>query len=79
MNSRGPLDQRNTDQLKSELAKGELAPRKRAFVQEILRRRKEGNGIQKYAWLGVILAALGFLGAALRGWRQRAIQTRLPK
>jgi hypothetical protein len=66
MNSRGPLERRNTDQLKSELAKGELAPRKKAFVQEILRRRKEGNGVQKYAWLGVILAAFGILGAALK-------------
>lgn len=63
------LDQRNTEELKSELARGELSPRKKAFVREILRRRKEGAGIQEYAWLGTILAAFGFLGAAVTGWR----------
>ena len=30
----GPLDQRSTKQLKSDLAKGELAPRKKSFVHE---------------------------------------------
>jgi hypothetical protein len=51
----GPLDQRSTKQLKSDLARSELAPRKKSFVQEILRRRREakaGDRSRKYVWLG---------------------------
>ena len=64
------LDQRDTKDLKAALAKGELAPRKKAFVQEILRRRDGTNGV-RYAWLGAILAGFGVLGALFAGWRLR--------
>jgi hypothetical protein len=36
----GPLDQRSIKQLKSDLARSELAPRKKSFVQEILRKER---------------------------------------
>ena len=65
----GPLDQRSTKQLKSDLARSELAPRKKSFVQEILRRRREakaGDGSRKYVWLGAIIPVFGLVGAALR-------------
>jgi hypothetical protein len=72
----GPLDQRSTKQLKSDLAKGELAPRKKSFVQEILRRRREakaGGRSRKYVWLGAIITAFGLVGvydwAAVRSGR----------
>ena len=64
----GPLDQRSTKQLKSDLARSELAPRKKSFVQEILRRRREakaGDRSRKYVWLGAIIT-FGLVGAALR-------------
>jgi hypothetical protein len=64
------LDQRDTKDLKATLAKGELAPRKRAFVQEILRRRQGTNGV-RYAWLGAIIAGFGILGALVTRWRLR--------
>jgi hypothetical protein len=64
------LDQRDTKDLKAALAKGELAPRKRAFVQEILRRREGSTGV-RYAWLGAIIAGFGILGALVTGWRLR--------
>ena len=72
----GPLDQRSTKQLKSDLAKGELAPRKKSFVQEILRRRREakaGGRSRTYVWLGTIIAALGLAGAALIRMGSRVI------
>ena len=72
----GPLDQRSTKQLKSDLAKGELAPRKKSFVQEILRRRREakaGGRSRTYVWLGAIIAAFGLAGAALIRLGSRAI------
>jgi hypothetical protein len=72
----GPLDQRSTKQLKSDLAKGELAPRKKSFVHEILRRRREakaGGRSRKYVWLGAIIAAFGLVGAALIRLGSRAI------
>jgi hypothetical protein len=64
------LDQRDTKDLKAALAKDELAPRKKAFVQEILRRREGATGV-RYAWLGAILAGFGVLGALVTGWRLR--------
>ena len=72
----GPLDQRSTKQLKSDLAKSELAPRKKSFVQEILRRRREAKAAdrsRKYVWLGAITTVLGLVGAALRQLVNRAI------
>ena len=71
----GPLDQRSTKQLKSDLARSELAPRKKSFVQEILRRRREakaGDRSRKYVWLGAIITVLGLVGAALRQLVNRA-------
>src|SRR6478735_583359 len=71
----GPLDQRSTKQLKSDLAKSELTPRKKSFVQEILRRRREakaGDRSRKYVWLGAIITVFGLVGAALRQLVNRA-------
>ena len=71
----GPLDQRSTKQLKSDLARSELAPRKKSFVQEILRRRREakaGDRSRKYVWLGAIITVFGLVGAALRQSVNRA-------
>ena len=68
----GPLDQRSTKQLKSDLARSELAPRKKSFVQEILRRRREAKAGEKYVWLGAIITVLGLVGAALRQLVNRA-------
>ena len=72
----GPLDQRSTKQLKSDLAKSELTPRKKSFVQEILRRRREakaGGRSRTYVWLGAIITAFGLAGAALIRLGSRAI------
>jgi hypothetical protein len=72
----GPLDQRSTKQLKSDLAKSELTPRKKSFVQEILSRRREakaGGRSRNYVWLGAIITAFGLLGAALVRLGSRAI------
>jgi len=72
----GPLDQRSTKQLKSDLAKSELTPRKKSFVQEILRRRREakaGGRSRKYVWLGTIITAFSLIGAALTRWGSREI------
>ena len=72
----GPLDQRSTKQLKSDLAKGELAPRKKSFVHEILRRRREakaGGRSRTYVWLGAVITAFGLAGAALMRLGSRAI------
>lgn len=71
----GPLDQRSTKQLKSDLARSELAPRKKSFVQEILRRRREveaGDRSRKYVWFGAIITVFGLIGAALRQLVNRA-------
>ena len=71
----GPLDQRSTKQLESDLARSELAPRKKSFVQEILRRRREakaGDRSRKYVWLGAIITVFGLVGAALRQLVNRA-------
>lgn len=73
----GPLDQRSTKQLKSDLAKGELAPRKKSFVHEILRRRREAKAVGRsrtYVWLGAIITAFGLVGAALVRFGRRAIE-----
>jgi len=72
----GPLDQRSTKQLKSDLAKGELAPRKKSFVHEILRRRRDakaGGRSRTYVWLGAVITAFGLAGAALMRLGSRAI------
>jgi hypothetical protein len=70
--SRGPLDQRSDAALKKGLAEGEYAPRKKAFVHEILRRRRaakaEGRS-RTYVWLGAIVAAFSFIAALKRMWR----------
>ena len=71
----GPLDQRSTKQLKSDLARSELAPRKKSFVREILRRRREakaGDRSRKYVWFGAIITVFGLVGAALRQFVNRA-------
>ena len=72
----GPLDQRSTKQLKSDLAESELTPRKKSFVQEILRRRREakaGGRSRTYVWLGAVITAFGLAGAALIRLGSRAI------
>src|SRR6476646_1496368 len=72
----GPLDQRSTKQLKSDLARSELAPRKKSFVQEILRRRREakaGGRSRTYVWLGAVITAFGLAGAAFIRLGSRAI------
>ena len=63
------------NQLKSDLARSELAPRKKSFVQAILRRRREakaGDRSRKYVWLGAIITVFGLVGAALRQLVNRA-------
>jgi len=72
--SRGPLDTRSDAALEKGLAEGEYVPRKKAFVKEILRRRRaaqaEGRS-RSYMWLGAIITAFGFGVAALkRMWRR---------
>ena len=68
------LDQRSNKELKSGLAGGEYDSRKKAFVEEILRRRrhaKDGWRSRNYVWLTALFAALSVGTAAIRRfWRK---------
>jgi hypothetical protein len=65
------MDERSNKELKNALSRGDLSPRKKAFAQEVLRRRyeaKDGGRLWKYVWLPV-LAVLGLARVALRRFR----------
>jgi hypothetical protein len=65
------MDERSNQQLKSALSRGDLSPRKKAFAEEVLRRRyeaKDGGRLWKYAWLP-ILVVLSLAWRALRQLR----------
>ena len=65
------MDGRSNKELKNALSRGDLSPRKKAFAQEVLRRRyeaKDGGRLWKYVWLPV-LAVLGLARVALRRFR----------
>ena len=65
------MDERSNQQLKSALSRGDLSPRKKAFAEEVLRRRYEANDggrLWKYAWLP-ILVVLSLAWRALRQLR----------
>lgn len=65
------MDERSNKELKNALSRGDLSPRKKAFAQEVLRRRyeaKDGGRLWKYVWLPV-LAVLGLVRVALRRFR----------
>jgi hypothetical protein len=72
--SQTPLDRRSEEELKSSLRRGDFGARRKAFAQEILRRREEarvGRRTRMYLWLGAIIGGFSFGIAALsRLWRK---------
>jgi len=65
------MNDRSNSELNSALARGDLSPRKKAFAEEVLRRRyeaSEGGMIWTHAWLP-ILAVLSLARMALRRFR----------
>ncbi len=69
-----PLEERSDEELKRGLAEGEFGDKKAVIAQEILRRRQQAKAQElkrKYTWFGSILAAIGVVLVALRGfWRK---------
>ena len=65
------MNERSNSELESALARGDLSPRKKAFAEEVLRRRyeaKDRGRVWKYAWLP-ILAMFSLFLTALRRFR----------
>jgi hypothetical protein len=53
-----PPDRRSDEELKSSLRKGNLGERRKAFIQEILRRRDEAKAAGRsrmYLWLAAVI------------------------
>jgi hypothetical protein len=63
-----PPDRRSNEELKSSLRKGNLGERRKAFVQEILRRREESKAAGRsrlYFWLAAVVGVFSVGVAAL--------------
>ena len=61
-----PPDSRSDRELKSSIREGNLGQRRKAFLQEILRRRGEAAGRSHlYAWLAAAIGVVGIGIAAL--------------
>jgi hypothetical protein len=63
-----PPDRRSDEELKSSLRKGNLGERRKAFLQEILRRRDEAKAAGRsrmYLWLAAIIGVFSVGIAAL--------------
>ena len=72
--SQTPLDQKSDEELKRVLRKGNFGERRKAFAQELLRRREKaraGRRPRMYLWLGAIIGAFSLAMTALsRLWRK---------
>ena len=63
-----PPDRRSDEELKSSLRKGNLGERRKAFLQEILRRRDEAKAAGRsrmYLWLAAVIGVFSVGIAAL--------------
>jgi hypothetical protein len=63
-----PPDRRSDEELKSSLRKGNLGERRKAFLQEILRRREEAKAAGRsrmYLWLAAVIGVFSVGIAAL--------------
>ena len=63
-----PPDRRSDEELKSSLRKGNLGERRKAFLQEILRRRDEAKAAGRsrmYLWLAAVIGLFSVGIAAL--------------
>ena len=63
-----PTDSRSDQELKSRIREGNLGERRKAFLQEILRRREEvktAGRSRLYAWLAAAIGVVGIGIAAL--------------